>query len=81
MPSYEFTGQLRYRLTDADAGDPLPIEDQADIVVLIHGYPGKLVNGVPYSDGNVTVEVLQDGVLFSLQPDGDGVLHWTEEVQ
>ena len=79
MPSYEFTGQLRYKLTDADAGDPLPVEDQADIVVLIHGYPGKLVNGVPYTEGTVLMEVLQDGELFSLEPDGDGILQWVKE--
>lgn len=79
MPSYEFTGQLRYRLTDADVGDPLPIEDQADIVVLIHGHPGKLVNGVPYTEGPIIMEVLQDGELFGLEPDGDGILQWVKE--
>ena len=80
MPSYEFHGQLSYRLTDADAGDPLPIEDQADVTVIVYGYPGKLVTGVPYAEGTVVMSVLQDGVLFSLEPDGDGVLHWVEEV-
>lgn len=79
MPSYEFTGQLKYKLTDAEAGVPLPVEDQADVTVLIHGYPGKLVTGVPYTDGTVVIEVLQDGVLFGLEPDGDGNLLWTGE--
>ena len=81
MPSYEFHGQLRYRLTDADAGDPLPVEDQADVTVIVYGFPGKLVSGVAYTEGTVTMSVIQNGVLFSLQPDGDGVLHWVEGVQ
>lgn len=81
MPSYEFHGQLNYKLTDADAGVPLPVEDQADVTVLVHGYPGKLVSGVAYTEGTVVMEVRQNGVLFSLEPDGDGVLHWTEGVQ
>lgn len=79
MPSYEFHGQINYKLTDSDPGVPLPVEDQVAITVLIHGYPGALSDGITYPEGNVVVEVLQDGVLFGLEPDGDGILHWVEE--
>lgn len=81
MPSYEFHGQLNYKLTDADAGVPLPVEDQADVTVIVYGFPGKLVTGVPYTEGTVTMSVIQNGVPFNLEPDEGGVLHWTEGVQ
>lgn len=80
MPSYEFHGQLNYKLTDADAGVPLPVEDQADVTVIVYGFPGKLVTGVPYTEGTVTMSVIQNGVPFSLEPDGDGILQWVEVV-
>lgn len=79
MPSYEFHGQLNYKLTDSDPGVPLEAGDQADVTVMIHGYPGKLVSGVPYTEGTVVIEVIQDGVLFGLVPDGDGILQWVPE--
>lgn len=79
MPSYEFIGQMNYKLTDGEPGSPLPKEDQAEITVLIHGYPGKLANAVPYTEGTIIMKVIQDGVLFDLKPDGDGILQWVAE--
>ena len=79
MPSYEFIGQMNYKLTDSEPGVPLPKEDQAEITVLINGYPGKLVNAVPYTEGPIVLQVIQDGVLFGLEPDSDGILQWVEE--
>ena len=79
MPSYEFHGELNYKLTDADAGVPLAVEDQADVTVIVYGYPGKLLTGVPYTEGTVVMSVRQNGVLFSLEPGEDGVLYWNAE--
>ena len=74
MPDYEFKGVLNYKLTRDDELNPL--EEPIECVMDVLGYPFKITGNMPFTDGPVSIQVIQNGERWQPEPDSDGFIVW-----